>query len=159
MSLQYNKGLTGWATQSKYWCYFPIKPEVCSLRQRAIFLFPPVSLVTRHPASRWLRYTGCLLSFRLKESLSPLDLVSLRSAVQGWKNECRTHTSGGGGKTDLQCMRFGGRIGAKWNEKLFFLANRSAHLGTLACVVFWGINETKTVVDISFSLQQNENYI
>lgn len=45
----------------------------------------------RHPASRWLRYTGCLLSFRLKESLSPPDLVSLRSVVQGWKNECRTH--------------------------------------------------------------------
>lgn len=68
----------------------------------------------RHPASRWLRYTGCLLSFRLKESLSPPDLVSLRSVVQGWKNV--ELTSGGGGKTDPQCMRSRGRIRSKWVE-------------------------------------------
>lgn len=55
------------------------------------FLYFLMCLFFRHPASHWLRYTGCLLSFCLKESLSPPDLVSLWSVEQRGKNECRTN--------------------------------------------------------------------
>lgn len=56
------------------------------------FFYFLLCLFFRHPASRWLRYTGCLLSSCLKESLSPPDLVSLWSVEQrGKKIECRTN--------------------------------------------------------------------
>lgn len=72
----------------------------------------------RHPASRWLRYTGCLLSFRLKESLSPPDLVSLWRVEQRGKNECRTN-KWRWRKNRPPVYEIQGRIRSEWIEKLF----------------------------------------
>lgn len=88
------KNLPGWATQTNFCAEKkmtdlapPLSLKVAPLFSTTFLFF----LTCCHPASRWLRYTGCLLSFCLKESLSPADLVSLRSVEQSGKNECRTN--------------------------------------------------------------------
>jgi len=82
-------------------CRFPCEMHiphpvwsVAALFVNETFFFFLMCLFFRHPASCWLwRYTGCLLSFPLKESLSPADLVSLWNPGELGKNDCSTNKS------------------------------------------------------------------
>lgn len=136
------------------------EPQVgdCFFLQGHIFLLPRLrSCVTPPPAS--LRYTGCLLCFCLKESLSSPDLVSLRSehVVGG------VGVGGGRPPVDEICRKDQVRMDPEATEETFKqTGNESETAAVLAffgvwswsvCVSYWRFRQ-----DFSFILKKRHEY-
>lgn len=124
------------------WKLMLLPPSDQRLSQRFFFFFffllPPrlsVCLLSRRPASRGPRYTGCLLSLRLKESLSPADLVSLRGVEQPRKNECRTN-KWRWRKNRPPVYEFQGKDQVKMSPKAVFGLRTSRHIKPMYCRPF-----------------------
>lgn len=142
VSLKYNKSLPGWPARvnspHENWCYYPRQTRSSPSVFFFSFLLPPrpsVCLLSRHPASRGPRYTGCLLSLRLKESLSPADLVSLRGVEQRRKNECRTN-KWRWRKNRPPVYEFQGKDQVRMSPKAVFGLRTSRHIKSMYCRPF-----------------------